>query len=101
MTSPLPIEIADDAREQIAEAAMWWAKNRPSVPDAIREELDRVLVLLAVQPEIGTRARRPRLYRVRRVLLSRIDYYLYYRVAGTKLQILAFWHASRSKGPSL
>jgi plasmid stabilization system protein ParE len=101
VTPPLQIEIADDAREQIAAAAAWWAENRLSAPDAIREELDWILDLLSVQPEIGTKARCARLSGVRRVLLSRIGYYLYYRVAGVKLQVLAFWHASRGREPSL
>ena len=38
---------------------------------------------------------------VRRVTLSRIRYYLYYRVADDALQVLALWHTSRGLGPSL
>ncbi len=67
MIPPLQIEIADDAREQIAAAAVWWSENRLSAPDAIREELDRVLGLLSVQPEIGTKARCRRLCWVSRL----------------------------------
>ena len=97
MNTPLRIEITDKAQTQISVASAWWAAAR----DAIREELDRILGLLCLQPEIGTRARRATLSDVRRVTLSRIRYYVYYRVAGDALQVLAFWHTSRDVGPSL
>lgn len=64
---PLRIEVADNARTQISAAATWWGKHRPAAPDAIREELDRVLELLRLQPDIGTLAHRSTLTGVRRV----------------------------------
>lgn len=99
MNRPLRIEITEKAQTQISVASAWWAENRPAAPGAIREELDRILGLLRVQPEIGTIARRPTLSGVRRVTLSRIRYYVYYRVADDTLQVLAFWHTSRGSGP--
>ena len=101
MNAPLRIEITEKAQTQISVASAWWAENRPTAPGAISEELDRILGLLRVQPEIGTSARRATLSGVRRVTLSRIRYYLYYRVADDALQVLAFWHTSRDLGPSL
>ncbi len=101
MNTPLRIEITDNAQEQISTAAAWWAENRPAAPDAIREELDRILDLLRVQPAIGTVSRRATLSGVRRVTLSRIRYYVYYRVVGDALQVLAFWHTSRGSGPPM
>ena len=101
MNTPLRIEITEKAQTQISVASAWWAENRPLAPGAIREELDRILGLLRVQPEIGTIARRATLSGVRRVTLSRIRYYLYYRVAGDALQVLAFWHTSRGSGPPI
>ena len=101
MNTPLRIEITEKAQGHIAVAAAWWAENRPAAPGAIGQELDRILALLCVQPEIGTRARRVTLSGVRRVTLSRIRYYLYYRVADDAVQVLALWHTSRGLGPSL
>ena len=101
MNTPLRVEITDTAQAHITVAAAWWAENRPAAPDAISQELDRILGLLCVQPEIGTSARRVTLSGVRRVTLSRIRYYLYYRVADDALQVLALWHTSRGLGPSL
>jgi hypothetical protein len=36
---------------------------------------------------------------MRRVILPRIRYYLYYRVAGDALEVMAFWHVSRGRQP--
>ena len=101
MNTPLRIEITERAQTQISVASAWWAENRPAATGAIGEELDRILGLLRVQSEIGTIARRATLSGVRRVRLSRIRYYVYYRVAGDALQVLAFWHTSRGSRPPI
>lgn len=101
MISPLQIKIPHDAQAQIDEAAAWWAKNRPFAPGAVRQDLDRILGLLCVEPGIGARTRRAKLEGVRRVTLSRIGYYVYYRVSNDVLEVLAFWHTSRERGPRL
>ena len=36
-----------------------------------------------------------------RVQLRRIHYYLYFRVTGDSIEILAFWHTSRGSGPPI
>jgi plasmid stabilization system protein ParE len=101
VTSPPRIEITDNAQSQIVAASVWWKENRPAAPDAVFEELERILHLLALQPSLGARAKQATLSGVRRVLLSRIHYYVYYRVTDEALQVLAFWHASRGQGPGL
>ena len=101
MTLPLPVRLSRNAQAQIEEAAAWWEKNRPSAPGAVREDIDRILALLAAQPDIGARARGAKLKTIRRVTLSRIRYYLFYRVTGEALEVLAFWHTSRGRPPPL
>jgi len=97
------ITIVRRAAREIAEAREWWQANRPAAPEVLERELRRGLVFIAQQPHIGPRARNARLAGVRRVYLSRIRYYLYYRVqpASGALEVLAFWHASRGSGPEL
>ena len=75
--------------------------NRPAAPDAVVEDLNRVLGLLLAEPEMGARARSTRLPDVRRVTLSRIRYHLYYRLVDDAIQVLALWHTSRGHGPEL
>lgn len=100
---PLHIEVSDLARAQILAAQDWWRANRPQAPNAIREELERASLLISVQPEIGARARNTSLVEVRRLLLARVHYYVYYRVAKDpeRIEVLAFWHESRGGVPSI
>lgn len=101
MNPPLRIDITDDAALHVTAATEWWSKNRSATPGAVLEDLDRMLGLLCVQPDLGTRTRRTKLPGVRRVTLLRIRYYLYYRVTKDGLQVLALWHTSRGQGPSI
>ena len=65
----------------------------------MRHDVSEVLGLLIYQPGAGTPARRSRVPGVRRAILPRIRYYLYYRVSGSTLEVLAFRHMSRSRQP--
>lgn len=87
---------------QLAEARDWWRANRDKAPDAVDEELARILVRLEERPEFVGRPIEQDLA-VRRVYLKRIRYYLYFRVVddGARVEILALWHGSRRGGPEL
>lgn len=97
------ITIVPRAARAIADAQVWWLANRLAAPEALDQELQRGLALVAQQPNIGTRAENTRIAGVRRVYLSRIRYYLYYRLkpASESVEVLAFWHASRGSLPEL
>jgi plasmid stabilization system protein ParE len=99
LTSPRKIRVSSRALAQIEEAAEWWARNRPSAPDAIHHDVAEMLDVLCAQPGIGAPARRSRSKGVRRVILPRVRYYIYYRVSGGFLDVLAFWHTSRGRQP--
>lgn len=76
MNPPLPVRIVSSAAQAIAEAAEWWATNRPTVPDAFVNNLENALQLIASHPEIGARAQNVRLEGVRRVHLAAVHYHL-------------------------
>lgn len=80
---------------------MWWAENRPAAPGAIREDVVAALALLVEEPGIGTKVETTRSDIVRRLYLTRVQYFVYYRARGKFLDVVAFWHASREAGPSL
>ena len=103
MTEPLPIELSALAAEQLRTAEAWWRLNRPKAPGAILTELEGAASLIALQPEIGTRAQNITLAGVRRLHLARIRYDLYYRVVEEprRVQVLAFWHSSRGTRPPI
>jgi plasmid stabilization system protein ParE len=77
----LPVVIGRRAVAQVEEVARWWAENRPGARDAVRQDLTKALGLIALQPECGTPAQNARLAGVRRIHLSRLNYFLYYRLA--------------------
>ena len=59
--------------------------------------------LVASHPEAGAIARNVELAGVRRILLRRVGYHLYYRRfdSPASIQVVAFWHASRGEAPGL
>jgi plasmid stabilization system protein ParE len=97
----LPLKVTPGAATQILKAAQWWAANRPKSPETLHEELRRGFALISRNPHIGSRATNASLAGVRRIHLSRIRYFLYYRVRSGRVDILAFWHSSRGKSPAL
>ena len=101
MSPPLEIRVSKQAATQIEAAAEWWLKNRPAAPGAIRIDLAEILSVLAEHPGVGTPATKTRIKGLRRIYLSRIRYYVYYRGRGDLLEVLAFWHASRGQLPKI
>lgn len=59
--------------------------------------------MIRLNPRIGATASNVALPGVRRVHLSRIHYYLYYRVRQEppSIEVLALWHTRRGIGPNL
>lgn len=103
MTEPLHVEFTDPAADQVREAETWWRLNRRAAPNAIREEIEHLLPIMALQPRIGARAKGVKLKGVRRIHIKRINYHLYYHVTGDPefLEVVALWHSSRGSGPPI
>lgn len=97
----LRVRIAARAANQVRAAAEWWADNRSSAPGAVSADFAEAVAFLAEQPGIGARHLGTRTPDVRRLYLSRIRYFIYYRVAGDDLEILALWHESGERKPPL
>jgi len=103
MTEPLRIEFTSLAARHVREAEEWWRLNRPAAPNAVREELERLIPIIALQPRIGSGAINVKLTGVRRIHMRRISYHLYFHVTGAPefLEIVALWHSSRGSGPPI
>lgn len=95
----LRVRITVRAAEEIDRADLWWHENRRSAPEAIREDLQRTLRILAAQPRIGQQVMNARLAGVRRIHLDRVHYHVYYRVHGGELVVLRFWGSQRLTRP--
>ena len=97
------ILVSATARRQLHEIAAWWKENRPDEPALFLDQLEASLQRLSALPGSGSPYLLERPVDVRRVLLSRCPYHLYYTVdddAGT-VTIRAVWHTARGHGPPL
>ena len=98
----LAVVLTASAARQMREALAWWSENRLAAPRLLDEELRGVLGIVVAAPTLGALAHDARLAGVRRILLPRTRYHLYYRVDETagRLEVLALWYARR-RPPSL
>ena len=97
----LQVKIASRAAKQVQKAAEWWEQNRPAAPGAIGADFGEAVALLAEQPGMGSKYEGARAPGIRRLFLGRVGYFIYYKVNGDTLQVLALWHASRDHQPAL
>jgi plasmid stabilization system protein ParE len=95
--------VVDEAELQLDSAHEWWEINRTAAPNAIRDDFQAMTAKLASNPRIGRRATHTRTPYVRQVFLKRVGYFIYYRIVGRppRLEVVAFWHSSRGKGPPI
>ncbi len=89
------------SKRQVQQASKWWRENRTAAVDLFEKELRRALHLLAGLPLIGQPVAHVDLLNVRRLLLRRIEYYLYYQPQDDGIVVLAFWHTRRGNPPKL
>ena len=97
----LRVKISLRAASQVRRAAGWWAERRPAASGAVGADFGEAVSLLAEQPQIGAKYEGTRTPGVRRLFLSRVGYFVYYKAEGENLNVLAFWHASRGHQPTL
>ena len=80
------------ARRKLEEAIDYYNAERQGLGSEFREEVQRVLALLTRFPRLGQPVRGS----VRRMILSRFPYHIYYRLlASDNLRILAVAHNRR------
>jgi hypothetical protein len=103
MRDSLPVEISRLAAHYIRDLESWWRRNRRAAPNAVREELQRILRVIRITPFAGHRATDVELANVRRVHITRIWHFLYYRVHDDpeRIELLALWSDSRGEGPPI
>lgn len=101
MTLALRVFFERRAAREVEDIDGWWRVNRTAAPDLFMVELEQSVSIIQAAPALGAPARSVRLPGVRRVLMRRTRYHLYYRVVGDRLDVLAVWHTSRGAGPDL
>jgi plasmid stabilization system protein ParE len=103
VTTFFRLDVSRLARRQVRELNRWWRRNRSAAPTAVHDELARVFRLILSYPQIGPPALDVDLPDVRRIHLSRVAHYLYYRVLESDrvIEVLAVWADSRGEGPPI
>jgi plasmid stabilization system protein ParE len=88
------VVIMPRAQRQIERAARWWDQHRDKAPQAFDEDLADLQKILSHSPDVGQtiRAKRPG---IRRILMERVRYYVYYRMRDETIEIIFVWHSSR------
>lgn len=96
----MKVELSEEAHAQVLEIDAWWRENRPAAPDLFTTELDQALAKLEQSPTIGSRYEAG-VRSVRRLLLRRTHYYLYFVDREERLQVVAVWSVYRGRGPKV
>jgi len=81
-----------EAFADVAEAFSWYQAQRPGLGDEFEAELGRTLDLLLTMPEAAPAVHR----HVRRALVHRFPYALYFTLADEGIEVLAVLHTRRS-----
>lgn len=83
------VHVRRAAELDIAEAQVWYDNQRPGLGTEFHSEISRIFAVLADTPLIY-----PVLYRdVRRALIHRFPYLLWYRAVSKDVSVLACTHA--------
>lgn len=87
--------------EQAQGIRAYWTENRPAAPDLFVEELGAALRKLEVVPRVGAPYESATLREMRRVLMPRTRYHIYYTLDDDSriVRVHAIWHTSRGQGP--
>jgi plasmid stabilization system protein ParE len=103
MTQRFRVRLLPKAKAELEVIERWWALHRRAHPDLVSEELAEAADILATAPEAGLEFAPGRRLGMRRILLPRSRYHLYYRVIHEErsVEVIAIWHAARGKGPPL
>ena len=87
----LPLLITPDAEVDLTEAKTWYERQHRGLGDefllCVEEALDRVRLLPEAYREVAPG--------VRRVIVRRFPYGLYYRVDPDQIAVIAFYHCKR------
>jgi plasmid stabilization system protein ParE len=88
---------------EIERIERWRRAYRLEAPDLFRGELDAVLDLLSQRPHLGTLRESKRHDELRRILLRRTRYHVYFAVVdgGRYVDVLACWGGQRGRAPRL
>ena len=69
----------------------WWRTNRPKAPNLFTRELAAAFGMIAALPNAGRAVPQASVSGVRRILLRRTKFHVYYRFTDDEVQVLLVW----------
>ena len=88
----LPVVARPAAAAEIEAAHRWYEKERAGLGSEFLEAVDRLLRVIAEDPE-----RFPLVHKdVRRALLQRFPYGIFYRIVSSQIVVIACFHGKRN-----
>lgn len=87
----LPVVIRPEAEADLAEAFAWYEERRPGLGDRFLLSVDAALSGIQRYPESSPAVHRP----IRRLLLRRFPYGVFYTVEESAIVVLAVFHCGR------
>ena len=95
----MKLVIARPAADDIEAATRWWDANRPKAPGLFERELLTAFALIAETPRALPVARTNPLGEIRRAVMPKSRYLVYFRLLGDEVRVLRVWHQSRGTAP--
>jgi plasmid stabilization system protein ParE len=92
------VEVSDEAAAQARDIDAWWRENRPAAPELFTDELEWALRALGDTPSLGVTYKAGAMA-VRRLLLRRTHYHVYFEQESERIYVVAIWSAYRGRGP--
>ena len=91
------------ADAQVETIESWWRENRPAARDMFGRDVEAAVRVLETSPLIGKAYPQAPVPEVRRLLIGRSRYHVYWEGDGASaaVTIIAVWYAGRGSGPRL
>src|SRR5438552_3991218 len=90
--SPLPLVFLDEARAEFGEAAEWYDEQKPGLGSdfivCVQDVLDRIAAMPRLHPVVYEN--------VRRAVVKRFPYVVYYEAEADRVVIISVFHSSRN-----
>ena len=97
----LRLTIDGEARLQVRTAHRWWKQNRERAPLLFAQEFAGMVSIIRQSPDVGVTLLRRGIPGLRRALMRKTSYHIYYVHTETYLRIIAVWSAVRGRRPKL
>ena len=86
-----PAKYTLDCTEMFNEIVRYHAGNSSRKAEQIGNKFFEIIDLLELMPEIGTKYKKG----MRKMLLGKFPYFIYYRIKEKEIEVVGIWHTSR------